>query len=93
VDLLKVDVEGAEPLVFRGAKETLARNPQLAILMEWSPGQLMDAGFEPAQFAAELGELGLHPYSLHTNGTTAPLSWDQLAQSDYGNIVLRTRRL
>ena len=89
VDFLKVDVEGAEPLVFRGAQETIERNPHIAILMEWSPNQLRAAGFDPAGFVDELSALSLMPATLLPNGKTKPFSWSDVAAMSYGDIVLR----
>jgi FkbM family methyltransferase len=37
IDLLKVDVEGAEPLVLRGAEELLSKRLIKYIILEWSP--------------------------------------------------------
>ena len=37
IDLVKIDVEGAEPRVFDGMKETIAKNSALRILVEYSP--------------------------------------------------------
>lgn len=37
VDLMKIDVEGVEPLVFQGMKETIANNPDIQIIVEYSP--------------------------------------------------------
>jgi FkbM family methyltransferase len=37
VDVIKMDVEGAEPSVFEGMKETIKNNPGLKIIMEYSP--------------------------------------------------------
>jgi FkbM family methyltransferase len=37
VDVIKIDVEGAEPLVFEGMQHTIANNPGLQIVMEYSP--------------------------------------------------------
>jgi FkbM family methyltransferase len=92
VDLLKVDVEGAEPLVFRGARETLTRNPAMVVVMEWSPGQLQGAGFPPGDFADELRSYGLRPHAIRSGGTIEPISWDEVRDVDYGNIALRSER-
>jgi FkbM family methyltransferase len=37
VDIIKIDVEGLEPSVFEGMKATIASNPQLQIIIEYSP--------------------------------------------------------
>lgn len=37
VDVIKIDVEGVEPLVFEGMKNTISDNPGLQIVMEYSP--------------------------------------------------------
>ncbi len=44
VDLLKIDVEGWEMHVLRGATQLLERNPDAAILCEINPDSLMVAG-------------------------------------------------
>jgi FkbM family methyltransferase len=43
VDMIKMDVEGAEPLVFEGMKATIDANPSLTIIMEYSPHLYSDA--------------------------------------------------
>jgi FkbM family methyltransferase len=43
IDVIKMDVEGAEPLVFEGMQQTIARNPDLQIVMEYSPFAYRDA--------------------------------------------------
>lgn len=89
LDFMKIDVEGAEPLVFRGAKETLARNPQLTVLMEWSPDQIRLAGFDVAQFLSELEGAGLKAFDLGAGGGK-PISFDTLGNLAYqAAVVLR----
>lgn len=56
VDLVKIDVEGAEALVFAGMTELIARNPSICILMEFSPSQLTRAGTNPAAFLKHLAD-------------------------------------
>jgi FkbM family methyltransferase len=86
VDFIKVDVEGAEPLAFRGARETIKANPHLTIVMEWSPGQMQAVGFDVAAFLSELWGMDLRAFSMPGN----PLSHDDLLASPYlTGIVLR----
>jgi FkbM family methyltransferase len=47
VDLIKIDVEGAEPYVFEGMTRILAEQPHVQILVEWSPHQIERAGRSP----------------------------------------------
>lgn len=43
VDVIKIDVEGMEPTVFKGMRETISNNPQLKIILEYSPSIYEDA--------------------------------------------------
>ncbi|WP_018348168.1 FkbM family methyltransferase [Longispora albida] len=53
VDVLKVDVEGYDGYVLRGAEEMLHRD-QPAMLIEYVPKQLRACGFPLAEFAARV---------------------------------------
>lgn len=89
VDLMKVDVEGAEPLVFAGARKTIADNPQLQIVMEWSPGQIQSAGFDLRRFAADLEGHGLKAFDMQAHGVT-PISYAELLNMPYRpGVVLK----
>ena len=43
VDIIKMDVEGVEPMVFEGMQETIDANPQIQIIVEYSPSIYEDA--------------------------------------------------
>lgn len=90
VDCLKIEVEGAEPLVFEGARETIAANPQIDIIMEWSPGQIQAAGLDVAAFIGTLRGLGLRPFLLRNSGRRSALSFEALQNRPYvANLLLR----
>lgn len=54
VDLVKIDVQGWEPLVIQGMSESLARNPAMKLFFEYSPSDLRKAGYSPIDFLEEL---------------------------------------
>ena len=43
VDIIKMDVEGVEPLVFAGMQQTIKNNPGIGIIIEYSPSIYSDA--------------------------------------------------
>lgn len=43
VDMIKIDVEGVEPQVFAGMRDTIRKNRGVAIIMEYSPSIYTDA--------------------------------------------------
>ncbi len=59
VDVVKVDVEGAEVHAFAGLERTLDANPGITIMFEWSPEQIRQVGDDPAALLELLGRRGL----------------------------------
>ena len=59
VDFIKMDCEGVEPEIFEGMTKTLQQNPQLKIIMEYSPFMYKNAkGFTDFLFSKfEVGEV------------------------------------
>lgn len=91
VDFLKVDVEGAEPLVIRGAHQTIAENPHLQIIMEWSPGQIREAGFDVGEFLDDLDAQGLVCSQLTPSGQLG-ISYAELQNLPYAAGILLIRK-
>lgn len=75
VDLLKIDVEGAEAMVLAGARSTLARSRPVVVL-ECGKGGLDLFGTDPGVVHDFLGEGGLVVRPLAEWRTAAPVSRD-----------------
>lgn len=58
VDLVVIDVEGAEALVLRGMKRVIENNPQIRILVAFSPANLQRAEVGAADFLKEIHAAG-----------------------------------
>ena len=64
IDLMKIDVEGAEPQVLAGGADTLARGIVRHAMIEVNGPRLTEAGSSPAALAQRLEALGFSPASL-----------------------------
>ncbi len=77
VDVIKIDAEGAEPQILAGALKFLQQNPNLQILIEYSPSNR--AAFET------LAGLGFHQWLIDAEGALKPfplgdlLPWPEMA--------------
>jgi FkbM family methyltransferase len=71
VDFIKIDTQGAEPLVLEGMHATIERSrEQLGVLMEYAPGLLERYGAGVGAFIAQLDALGARVFSLSCGGGT-----------------------
>jgi FkbM family methyltransferase len=91
IDYIKIDVEGAEPLVLPGARQTITNNPHIQIVMEWAPNQIQAAGFDVAGFTRDLAGMGLRVAILSLQGPE-PVGWDALLGNSYQSGILLTSR-
>jgi FkbM family methyltransferase len=88
LDVLKMDVEGWEGMVFRGMPKLLAASPGLRMILEWSPQQ--DASPAPrSETAAQLGTLGYTPFRVGPQGELERAGWEALVKDrELINLVL-----
>jgi FkbM family methyltransferase len=94
IDGLKIDVQGNEERVLRGAEMTLRRGVRW-IWMEFSPIHLRGSGSDPDRFLESLTRLGMDVFEVKDRGNLEPLT-NVLAHtkkigSSYGDLVLMRR--
>jgi FkbM family methyltransferase len=77
VALLRMDVEGFEPFVIRGARQILKRSPDLRIVVEWSV-EMMGSRIDLTAFVAEMREAGFQAWSIDGNSNFLPVALDDL---------------
>jgi FkbM family methyltransferase len=87
VDVLKIDVEGAEVHAFTGLAKTLGANPQLTVMFEWAPEQLGQVGDAPEALIDLLA--GHHLRFRLLEEDLAPIDRSRLLELPYGNVVAR----
>lgn len=95
LDLMKIDVEGHELRVLEGSLGTLAANPHLRIVMEWSLGQMREAGVDPIDLLDLLESFGYAAYQLPISANLSGpdlaalrLTRSELLETGYANIYL-----
>ena len=87
VDLIKIDVEGAELEVIEGGASLIKVNPDIALIVEFGPSHLRRNGHTPTQWFNAFSQLGLK-YRVINNesGELEKSSLDELEKVESVNI-------
>jgi FkbM family methyltransferase len=79
IDVLKMDIEGSEPLALEGMADLLKRTPEIAILTELNPLRITELGRTPEGYVAALWAQGFSLFLLDEEGHAAlPLDRQQV---------------
>ncbi|MDL2238319.1 FkbM family methyltransferase [Christensenellaceae bacterium OttesenSCG-928-K19] len=81
IDFVKIDVEGAEPLVLAGMKNIVKKNPDIRILMEFSQENLTRAGKAPGDLLDQIADMGLSMQGVDDDGNLKPAQREALLQN------------
>lgn len=69
ISLLKIDVEGAEPLVIRGAKELMRQRKINSILLEFIVEFIEDMNEDPDDFVKAIVDYGYDFFPINSDGS------------------------
>jgi FkbM family methyltransferase len=64
VDVIKIDVEGAEQSVFDGMKDIIAKNNKLAVITEFYPKAIRNFGNSPKEYLKSFIDAGFKLYRV-----------------------------
>jgi FkbM family methyltransferase len=91
---IKMDVEGYETLVLRGAQATFSRNPPGVIFFEVCPEVAEPAGFAADQPARMLLDAGYRLFRANSRGALKRAAVEEIAHIRYENwIAVHARQL
>ena len=88
VDLVKIDAEGAEHEIWRGMRETLARNSMITLIMEVNVGRYPD----PAAFLDEIVSAGFILREIATDSTIQVVTADDILHGPHVDHMLFLQR-
>jgi FkbM family methyltransferase len=87
IDLMKIDVEGHELATLRGARDTLAANPDIRLVFEWDPARWERCDVVPDDVLGFLDEIGFTAAMVSSRGAIELISHAELANLNYGNLL------
>jgi hypothetical protein len=88
MDVVKIDVEGAELDVLAGMSGLIAKNKDLAIVAEFGPEHLKRVGQTPAQWFKAFADAGFRAYIINeTTGAAEPTDAKAAAKVVSANIA------
>jgi len=64
VNVVKMDIEGAEPNALMGMKGLIGKNPDLVLILEYVPEILERAGMKPGSLLSEIRSLGFEIFLI-----------------------------
>ncbi|WP_052699236.1 FkbM family methyltransferase [Hyphomicrobium sp. 99] len=89
IDFIKIDAEGAEPFILKGATRLLSENPNIQIMMEFAPSILAGAYGSIEKFYDELKAYGFTIFRIEHDSTLAQVTFEELSATRHCDVVLK----
>lgn len=90
VDMIRVDAEGCEPFVMRGAERLISTNPDIILCMEWMVYQMQSRG-SVQDFVDWLIDQGLSFWRIELDRSLKSIAASELADLGPSEIVASRR--
>ncbi len=90
-DLIKIDVEGFEWEVLQGARDFLATQENIHLVLEWH-SEFMSLERQDVLYRTLTKELGCHLELVEPDGSTRPVGFDELCGIVHADLVARCSR-
>lgn len=87
ISFVKIDVQGYELAVCQGMRNTLRKNPDIAIVLEYTPSAMRELGFEPLHLIDFFAERGFKIYEIRPRGKLSPGLPPDMKDSSYFNLL------
>jgi FkbM family methyltransferase len=87
VDLIRIDAEGAEPLILEGARHILLCSPTIRICMEWDVGMMSDRR-DVSDFIGELRGFGFSFWKIEHDSSLIELTDGGLKSVELCNVMV-----
>lgn len=85
-DIIRMDAEGSEPLILRGAERLLA-NPDIIVCMEWSPIQMRSRASVP-ELVAWLEAMNFLFWRIEPDARLRPIPAREMASLNHCDVVM-----
>jgi len=88
IDIIKIDAEGSEPLIWNGMQKILKKNPLIKIIAEFSPASISGIGENPRDFLDRIIGMGFQIKSIQPDGELIEVNIDQLVETNWAELLL-----
>ena len=89
VDFIKIDAEGAEPFILKGATRLLSENRQVQIMMEFAPSIIKPSYGSIELFIDEIAALGFSIWRIAHDSTLVKSSLADLLSVVHCDVILK----
>jgi FkbM family methyltransferase len=87
ISFVKIDVQGYELAVCQGMQETLDRNPNITVVLEFMSSMMIEMGFDPLKLIDFFVERDFNIYVVHPRGRLSPRLPPAMNDSGYVDLL------